>query len=590
MILHYRTALMKPVFYPKRRSKTLIRDSYRLSLFISTLILSGLLLIFLLLASLLIIRTINQESIKTADELKTLVALPLYNVDDEQLLRIAESLLLSRRISGIRIYSNASGEIINNLQENRLFWFPPQTRLIEDKGIELGELTIQFSEDRFYEYVSSFAIISLIVLISVLLANYLANRWLIQSKTRKTFTALITGLDNIAYGHDDYSMPMSGYGDIDQIIKSMNEMSGKIGAKKHELQEANEKLETRVRERTAELESSLSQLHQMQDRLIESERLSALGKLSAGVAHEFNTPLGAILSSAGLLIGFFDTKLESLIDSIRNFNRTETDLFTAVLSKGLAQNKGLILRESSRKQLQQTTAMLESQGVESSREIAENLIDNGLEKHIEDFMPLLKQPQAHMIIESALQPATARRMLEIIFESAQKASVVVSALKSYISPANHEQRQIVDIDSDISKVTVLLHNLLKHGITVHNSFGKVKVRGYADKLSQVWLNLLRNPAQAMDYRGTINISTSIEDNFALIKIRDSGKGIPESIKSRIFDPFFSTRSEGEGMGLGLDICKRIIEDHGGSIYFESSPGNTVFTVKLPQIVNEQNSG
>ena len=104
---------------------------------------------------------------------------------------------------------------------------------------------------------------------------------------------------------------------------------------------------------------------------------------------------------------------------------------------------------------------------------------------------------------------------------------------------------------------------------------------YADELNQVWVNLIHNALQAMSNQGRLTIKVEQQDTMVGVQISDCGCGIPEDIQGRIFEPFFTTKGIGEGSGLGLDIVKRIIDKHAGSISFSSRPGKTVFSVLLP---------
>ena len=173
-------------------------------------------------------------------------------------------------------------------------------------------------------------------------------------------------------------------------------------------------------------------------------------------------------------------------------------------------------------------------------------------------------------------------MAEIINESSQKAAGVVSAFHAYLSQEKGEEN-LVDISADISRVLTLMHNMLKHGINVQAELTPVMVLGSSDRLSQVWMNLIRNAAEAMKFKGVLEIRTEIQGENAAVSVIDSGPGIPEEIRERIFEPFFTTKKKGEGMGLGLDICKRIVELHKGTITFKSQPGRTEFLVLIPAV-------
>jgi signal transduction histidine kinase len=104
---------------------------------------------------------------------------------------------------------------------------------------------------------------------------------------------------------------------------------------------------------------------------------------------------------------------------------------------------------------------------------------------------------------------------------------------------------------------------------------------FGGELNQVWANLLENALDAVSSAGRVTMSAAREDGRVVVRIVDDGPGIPPDIRSRIFDPFFTTKPIGEGTGLGLDISRRIVQQHGGSIDVDSHPGRTEFRVSLP---------
>jgi CheY-like chemotaxis protein len=106
----------------------------------------------------------------------------------------------------------------------------------------------------------------------------------------------------------------------------------------------------------------------------------------------------------------------------------------------------------------------------------------------------------------------------------------------------------------------------------------------AQQMQQVLLNLLNNAEQAITKNGRpgiIQVAASRKNERVIITVADNGTGIPAHVLPNIFDPFFTTKKLGEGTGLGLSIAHTLIENHGGSIFARSSPGNTVFTMELP---------
>jgi signal transduction histidine kinase len=124
---------------------------------------------------------------------------------------------------------------------------------------------------------------------------------------------------------------------------------------------------------------------------------------------------------------------------------------------------------------------------------------------------------------------------------------------------------------------------LKYKCDVHKKLGELPpIRCYPGQLNQVFLNLLVNAAQAIEERGDITIETRTLDGHIVIRISDTGRGMPPEHLSRIFQPFFTTKAVGKGTGLGLAISHGIIQKHHGTIDVESEPGKgTTFTIRLP---------
>ncbi|MCB9594328.1 MAG: HAMP domain-containing histidine kinase, partial [Sandaracinaceae bacterium] len=132
-------------------------------------------------------------------------------------------------------------------------------------------------------------------------------------------------------------------------------------------------------------------------------------------------------------------------------------------------------------------------------------------------------------------------------------------------------------------VLTLHRNQLKHNVELERDYASPGVIwARHDQLDQVWTNLVHNALQAMDGAGSLRVALRDDGAFLVVEITDSGPGVPEDARERIFDPFYTTKSVGEGSGLGLSICKDIVEGHGGTITLESQPGRTTFAVRLPK--------
>ena len=524
---------------------------------------------------------LKAHSLRSAQELAEILEEPLYILDDAQVLRIGEAVLSSGRVSGLRILSTASGEIISVPSKKGRSSIPSFDGTIRREDLVLGTFHLEFSDREVERTRNELLVVAIGVVAFVIVANILAIKFIVLSRVGKSFFPIYEGLRAIAGGDYQVQIPLGPYTDINELSDSVNGMVDQIRAKNRDLLLANRTLEDKVSARTSELENSLLDLRLAQDRLVESERLSALGQLSAGMAHELNTPLGAILSSGGLLADCFDRRLMDALESYIRMSEDERGLFRSILESGSEANDLPDLSISARKRRNVVQRRLEELGLPCVPELADLLVEMGIDTRLEVLEPSLRIDTAVEVLKAVEPLVSARRTIGVIDLAVRKASSVVSALRSYLSPEAEAAAGTVDIEGELDRVLTLMNNLLKHGVTVKRSYGGVTATGSPERLGQVWLNLIRNAAQAMDFRGEIEIRTDLRGSDACVTILDSGPGVPESIRDKIFDPFFTTKKPGEGIGLGLDICRQIVHAHGGSIFLESIEGRTAFTVKLP---------
>ncbi len=142
----------------------------------------------------------------------------------------------------------------------------------------------------------------------------------------------------------------------------------------------------------------------------------------------------------------------------------------------------------------------------------------------------------------------------------------------------------VDVREGLESTLTILAHKLKKGVAVEREYaeGLPRICAYGGELNQVWTNIVDNAVDAMHGQGKLKVKTSRDEGgHVLVEIADDGPGIPREAKNRIFEPFFTTKGVGEGTGLGLDIVRRIVAGHGGEIRVDSTPGETVFKVRLP---------
>lgn len=371
-----------------------------------------------------------------------------------------------------------------------------------------------------------------------------------------------------------------------QIVLGFVEDATEQYEAREKLLQFSSELERQVAKRTEELtdanlrlSSAMQEIQRAQDELIRSEKLAAVGKLGAGIAHEVNTPLGAILSANRTVMDFIDTGVSQTVLFLLRLGPEQRTLYFQVVELADS-DEGASRNETNSQIRRKLESQLTTQGIDKDSEIVNLLLDLNIEDLPGKLPSLFRDPRCAEILSRALEQISAKRMSEIVGVAGERAANVVSALRQHLGPSDPSQVGIVEVEKDLELALTLLHSRIKNGISVERQYGGVVAQGSSHDLTQVWINLMNNSIQAMEYAGRLIVATESEQGSCIVRIIDSGPGIDDSIRDRIFEPFFSTKKTGEGMGLGLDICRKIVERNGGKIEFESRPGRTCFTVKL----------
>jgi len=214
------------------------------------------------------------------------------------------------------------------------------------------------------------------------------------------------------------------------------------------------------------------------------------------------------------------------------------------------------------------------------------IVDNNILDLIEDVAKLYKN-KAHSVMEILKNGVGAARNIKNIKYSIQNVVRIVKALK-YYSHLDQSSYGEADITEGIENTLVILHNQIKQGIDIQRDYSSIpKVYCNIDELNQVWTNLINNAIHALKKTKDplIRITTTVKElagnPYVVVSFSDNGTGITKEIKDRIWDPFFTTKDQGEGSGLGLGIVKGIIEKHKGTIKVDSEVGRTEFNIFLP---------
>ncbi len=329
------------------------------------------------------------------------------------------------------------------------------------------------------------------------------------------------------------------------------------------------------------LESTLKELKETQSQLVESAKMAALGQLIAGVAHEINTPLGAIRASIGNISDALNESLTQLPQLFQRLSEAQRRQFFTLIERAGESQAHLSSREE-RKLRRKLRRELEEKEVDNADEIADTLVEIGIFEDVDEFIGAFREDDPTTVLNAAYNLIIQQKSGKNIEIAVDKASKVVFALKSYAHTDQTGECTMLDIVDGIEVVLTLYYSQIKHGVEVIKNYGDVPaILCHGDELNQVWTNLLHNALQAMEYKGRLRIDVLQEENDIVVSLTDSGGGVPPEIKDRIFDPFYTTKPAGEGSGLGLDIVRKIVEKHQGRIGLVSEPGETTFTVRLP---------
>jgi signal transduction histidine kinase len=260
---------------------------------------------------------------------------------------------------------------------------------------------------------------------------------------------------------------------------------------------------------TDELSMLREQLDTANRKLAEAHKMAALGRLSAGIVHEINTPIGSIFSNNEVIIRSLDKLKGQLAAS---------------------------------------------------------------------------QEQATPLPQKALDTVDVIIGLAAVDKIAcERISGIIRSLKTF-ARVNASDLESVDINDLLRNMIKLTSTVFRSRITMQTEFGELpKIECFPGLLNQVFLNLIVNAGQAIADEGTITVRTIAERPYVHISVGDTGTGIPEPVRSKIFAAGFTTKPIGEGTGLGLTITREIVEDtHGGTIDFESNAGQgTTFHVRIP---------
>lgn len=404
-------------------------------------------------------------------------------------------------------------------------------------GLNIASVTESVSRVRSWTVTLALMEFVLVGLCSYLLGSFLMSQ----------LQQLLQGAKHLgeAVRNNDYKevfVPVRGKDELSELAEAFNQLVERLKEEyeqrqraQDELKELNTLLEEKVQDRTAllnqknfQLEETNKDLKETQVQLLQAEKMASVGQLAAGVAHEINNP-----------VGFVSSNISTLSEYVATYQMIFSQI-QVVLDEKDEEKRALVLNKLEKMLGNQDMAFIN-----------------------EDISDLLGDSR----------------------EGLQRVAEIVKGLKLF-SRVDSDQMQKHNINDCVRTTLAMVNNQLKYICTVETHLGRIPdVDMNVGKISQVITNLLINAGQAIEAtgkNGKIIITTCTVGEFIELRVEDSGCGIPPSHLDKLFNPFFTTKPEGQGTGLGLSISFGIAQEHGGTLSASSTEGDgSTFTLALP---------
>lgn len=343
------------------------------------------------------------------------------------------------------------------------------------------------------------------------------------------------------------------------------------------------------------LKQTITQLKKSQKKVVESQKYLALAKISAGISQQMNHPLAEISNTIEEIKQYGEASLQDLPAFLAKISPQQHKYFVSLLKHAQDNQINPLLSSSARQELKtHLVNKLARFQLERVDQIAEMLIELGFSEEIEEFMPLLASENYWQILDNAYLITHLHQSITHITDATVKVSKVISAFEEYsCSHDNQASKRQANVKNTIEQALSLLTNQMPPGIQIIKHFGNVSTLNcYPEALQKVWFHLIQNAIDAIGIHGILTINLYQQQNYLMVDIIDTGESIDQEILNQLCDPFFSTKSSADKVGLGLAIAKQIVKQHDGSIAVNllsgkmTLPGNTKFTVSLPLQIAE----
>lgn len=585
--------------------------------------------------------SLRQQAHRTADEIASVLTLPLYDLDDQAAVKNARIYLASGRLSGIRLVSTASGILVNSMTDKKSM-VPPVEREIVYKGMPLGVVTLMINDSE----IRSAQRTTLIIILQLILGIFVVYALLLQSVFKRILSVhlnrIIQGIHRFGDSRFDEKIENIPYEDLNQLVLGLNAMAKNIQEKQLEIIESQKRLSMALKGSKA-AEQELRHLQNYLSNIINSMPSALIGVDTAGRVTQWNSGARKITGfspeeAAGQLLCNVFPRMEKEMEQVRKAMETRQvrqDKKRLLHTEGNAGYEDITIYplvangvDGAVIRIDDVTdqVRLEEMMVQSEKMLSVGGLAAGMAHEINN--PLAGMIQTANVMKTRLTdlkiPANRRaaeetgisldgihtymekrgilRMIETINESGRRVAHIVDNMLSFArkGEAGASSHDPVHLMDQIIEIAASDYDLKKH-----YDFKTIKIiKEYEDhlpmvpcegsKIQQVLLNILHNGAQAMQDIPDKNenreppcfilrLSSETGTGMLKIEIQDNGPGMEETVRKRVFEPFFTTKPPGIGTGLGLSVSYFIItENHGGTMDVISSPGKgATFIIRLP---------
>ena len=379
---------------------------------------------------------------------------------------------------------------------------------------------------------------------------------------------------------------------VGRNISTRKESENKLEQYRLHLEELVKERTEQLNDRNTELETALNKLQNTQSQLVLFEKLNALKHLVSGIAHEINSPLGAINSSREYLANSLHKVFEILPILSRWEDDPDSVLIKKMVSHSYSQKKKRAFLSYQQKKImkEKIQEKLKQFNIDETLELRQFILELNLFDILDEMEPVLKRENSSETFSAVAAIVESYVACDNIEVAVQKASKIVFALNKYISKgsqsnADSMDKALIDIKEGIDNVLTLYENSIKFTTNLQLTCPSnlPTVEAASDELNQVWVNLTQNALDAMGSGGMLDIDIAEVNNGVEISFKDNGCGMSDDIQNRIFEPLFTTKAPGQGTGLGMDIVRKIIEEnHNGKINIKSAVNiGTTVSIWLP---------